>query len=133
MKNWVKITLGLIVIGVGIPVTVSLLGTVTSVITAPGRVITKTMRTDNIIYNYEWFHDTNGAYKAKLGQIATHKDLVTTAEDRDERSILRIELAAMKQSCRELVTKYNANSIKTNRSVFKGREAPEELHMNTCE
>lgn len=36
------------------------LNTASSVATAPGRVVQQTMQTDNIINNYEWFHQAQG-------------------------------------------------------------------------
>lgn len=119
---------GLVGIGVGM----NYLSTLSKVATAPSRVINRTMDTDNIISNYEWFHDVHAAFQAKLGQVKTHKSLVSTSEGA-EKSRLNMELAAMRQKCRELVTRYNANSIKTNRSIFKGKTAPEELDLAYCE
>ncbi len=100
--------------------------TLTKVATAPGRVLDRALETGNIIHNYEWFHDTHAAYLSRRNQIASYKKVAT-----DSQALL--ELQAMRQSCRDLVTKYNANSTKTNRSIFKGRDAPSELDLNTCE
>ena len=110
-----------------------LFGVFSSVATAPGRVINKTMETNNIISNYEWYHDTHAAYRARLAQVQQFKTIFNTETDAKEKSRLRIELAAMQQSCRDLVTKYNANSTKTNRVIFRGKEAPESLPENSCE
>jgi hypothetical protein len=130
---WTFIKLGFaVVLVVGIVAVGSVvLNTAGMFITAPSRVISKTLGTDNIIYNYEWFHDTFAAYSAKMGQIDTHRTLVAGA-DAKEASRLRIELAAMQQTCRELATRYNANATKTNRSIFMGREAPPYLDMASC-
>lgn len=107
--------------------------TISAVATAPGRVISKTLDTNNIINNYEWFHDANAAYQARLNQIREFKGYLDKEADASERARLRMEMSAQQQSCRELATRYNANSIKTNRSIFKGREAPEELDPQLCE
>lgn len=125
--------LGLFMVGGVLSVTGNIFKTATVAATAPGKVIQQTLQTDNIIHKYEWFHDTNAAYTAKLGQIRTHKDLLGTASSSGETSRLNIELAAMKQACRDLVTRYNANSTKTNVEIFRGREAPESLVIETCE
>lgn len=123
-------------IGLGGLIVAGLIGNVagvfSSVATAPGRVIQKALETDNIIHNYEWFHDYHAAYQAKMGQIRDHSGLVDGSSG-SEKSRLAIELAAIRQTCRELVTRYNANSTKTNRSIFKGRTAPAELEILTCD
>ena len=105
----------------------------TKLATTPGQIITDTLDADNVVRNYEWFHDVNASYRAKLGQIATHKTILAETTDQKETARLRIELAAMQQTCRELVTRYNANATKTNRSIFMGREAPPSLEIETCE
>jgi hypothetical protein len=107
-------------------------GVIGSIATAPGRVIQKTMQTNNIIHNYEWFHDTWAAWRAKLNQMNTHTELIAGASGA-EANRLRIELAAIRQKCRSLAEQYNANATKTNRSIFQGREAPEHLDASQCE
>jgi len=105
-----------------------------SVATAPGRVIERTMQPDNIINTYEWFHDANANYKARVAQIAAKKrDVSAPDNDSAERFRLRTELGAMQQSCRDIAQRYNANAMKTNRSIFMGREAPETLNPTACE
>lgn len=103
-----------------------------SVATAPDRVIVKTMGTDNIIQSYEWFYDVNAAYQARVGQIAEFK-AISKSTDPAEASRERIELSAIRQTCRDLATKYNANSEKMNKSIFKGWSLPDTLDMKTCE
>lgn len=109
------------------------LGVFGAVVTAPGRVVNRTFGTDNIIASYEWFYDVNAQYEARRGQIAGHEKLIAPEQDKQERSRLNIELAAMRQSCRDLATKYNANSEKANKSLFKSRNLPESLSINNCE
>lgn len=124
----------IIVISALAGILVQWLGMFGSVATAPARVVEKTMRTDNIISNYEWYHDANGKYKSRIAQITSKKkDLSDPANDSQEKNRLRIELSAMQQSCRELANQYNANAIKTNKSIFMGREAPETLNAQLCE
>ena len=108
-------------------------GVIGSVASAPGRVINRTMETGNIIHNYEWFHDVNAAFKSRVAQITAKKKSLSTETDKPEVIKLRIDLEAMQQSCRDLANKYNANSIKTNVSIFKGQEAPETLNASLCE
>ena len=109
------------------------LGVIGTAATAPGRVVNKTLGTDNIISSYEWFYDTNAQFDSRRGQINAHAAPAKAEEDPKERSRLNIELAAMRQSCRDMATKYNANSEKANKSIFKSRGLPETLNINDCE
>lgn len=109
------------------------LGVISSVASAPGRVVNKTLQTENILSSYEWFYDTNAQFDSRKGQVKAHAGLLAGEQDAKERSRLNIELGAMRQSCRDLVTKYNANSEKANKSIFKSRGLPETLNLNECE
>lgn len=120
----------------GVLAFVVLLGTggwIVSLLSQPGRVVTKTFDADNIIANYEFFHDANNQTKARVGQIRAHKAIIADNTDAGEKNRLRIELAGMQQSCRDLVGRYNANATKVNRSIFMGREAPDTLNQSICE
>lgn len=94
-------------------------------------LLDKTFDADNIIHNYEWFYDVNASYRARVSQIEGHKSLLVDAGD--DRRHVQIEIAAMQQTCRELAEKYNANSQKMNRSIFKGWSLPHKLSMAACE
>ena len=93
------------------------------------------MDADNIIYNYEWFHDYNAQYKSRINQISGQKGMIKDVGDLNTTEKIRLnqELQAIRQSCRDIVTRYNANATKTNRSIFMGKEAPEKLDITTCE
>jgi hypothetical protein len=104
----------------------------TAVSTAKG-VVSKTMDPNNVITKYEYFHDANAQYLSRRNQIIQSKTFLVVEQDPAEKQRLRIELAAQQQSCRDLVTRYNANATKTNVSIFQGREAPESLNIQTCE
>lgn len=108
------------------------LGVVGNVATAPAKVINKTLQTDNIIQSYEWFYDVNAAYIARYSQVKQYKDILSSETDKDEKYRIRTELAAMQQTCRDLATKYNANSEKMNKSIFKGWELPATLSYSNC-
>jgi hypothetical protein len=102
------------------------------VLSQPGRVVSKTLNADKMIANYEFFHDANNQVKARVAQIAAHKDIATTNTDTQEANRLRVEVASMQQSCRDLVAKYNANAGKANRNLFMGRDVPENLKLDMC-
>lgn len=104
-----------------------------SVLTAPSRVVQRTLQTDNILSNYEFFHDANQRFASRVHQINQSADFLAKEGDLEERGRLRMELAAQQQSCRELVADYNANSLKINRSLFKDRGLPWNLDATQCE
>jgi hypothetical protein len=110
-----------------------LLNVATQPLRTAGGVINRTFDADNVIAKYEWFHDAHGQYLARVNQIVSTRQMYTEEKDVAERSRLRIELSAQRQSCRDIVTRYNANATKTNVSIFQGREAPSSLNIQTCE
>lgn len=128
--KWSAIGLGAMVL---VWVITNFLSAAGSVVSAPGRVLSKTMQTDNIIQSYEWFYDVNAGYDARLGQIKQFKAFYHEETDKGEKSRLRIDLASVQQTCRDLATKYNANSQKMNKSIFKGWTLPDVLKQSTCE
>ena len=131
MSTKVIALLAVLALSVGFPVGCAVLSTVSTVATAPSRVINKTLETDNIIYNYEWFFNTNAQYNARVAQISEYKTFTDT--DPAERALLRTELSAVKQSCRELANNYNANAMKLNRAFFRSKNLPETLDVEICE
>ena len=98
-------------------------------------VARRTFDADNIIFNYEQFHDVAEQHKAQLAHIDTHRGLIETAmaeQDRDELRRLRMELAALESSCRTLASEYNADSQKINRTLFKSNNLPHKLDLIAC-
>lgn len=126
---------GALVIGVGFLLFLLLhfTGALGSLITAPGRVLNKTLETENILASYEYFYDVNAQFNARRDQIKGHVALLTTESDPKERSRLSIEIAAMRQSCRDMAAKYDANSKKANKAIFKSSGLPETLQQSDCE
>lgn len=118
---------------IAIPVGLNAIGVFNTVATAPGRVINKTLQTDNIIFNYERFFDVNANYTARVAQIDEYKPVLAGETDPAEKARLRTELSAMKQSCRELANGYNADAQKLNRSLFRDSKLPEQLDVTACE
>lgn len=118
---------------IALPVVFGAYSTFSSVVTAPSRVVNKTLQTDNIIFNYERFFDVNANFTSRAAQIKQYKEFLATETDPAERVHLRTEMAAMQQSCRELATKYNADSQKMNRSLFKDKDLPYTLNISECE
>lgn len=130
-KFWyVAGALGLLIV---LPVGCSLYSVYSSVTTAPARVINKTLQTNNILTNYELFHDESKQFEARLAQVSEQRGFLADEKDAAERSRLRMEMAAQQQSCRELAADYNANSLKLNRQLFKDRGLPPVLDASRCE
>lgn len=109
------------------------IGWIIGIISQPARILSKTLDADNVIQNYEWFHDANGNFMARSAQVRQFKQLGAQETDAQEKGRLRIEMAAIQQSCRELARRYNANATKVNRSIFRGQSAPEMLNAGECE
>lgn len=128
-----KYILGGIGLLIAVPVGLNMIGVFNTVATAPGRVINKTLETNNIIFNYERFFNVNANYQSRVAQIKEYRPLIDGETDPAEKARLRTELSAMKQSCRELANGYNADAGKLNRSLFRDRDLPEQLNVAVCE
>lgn len=118
---------------IGVPVGCSYVDALNKAATAPARVVNRTLDTDNILNNYEMFFDVNGKIEARVNQIEAQKAVLKTESDASERSRLRMELSAMQQSCRSMVTQYNADALKQNRALFKSKNLPSSFDINICE
>lgn len=116
-----------------VPLAVSAYSTFTTVASAPGRVINKTLSTNNIIFNYEKFFDVNASFTSRSAQVKQYKNFLASESDPSEKIRLRTEMAAMQQSCRELATKYNFDSQKMNQNLFKDKDLPYTLNTSECE
>lgn len=109
------------------------LGIIGKILLTPAALVEKTLDANNIIHNYEWFHDVHAQVLSRRGQIAGHFVVISAEADAGELRRLRMEMAAMQQTCRDLVNQYNANSAKVNRTIFKGKSLPVVLESSTCE
>ena len=100
---------------------------------APGRIMSKTLDADNVLSSYEWYRDAWGNIKSKKSQIGQFKGLLKNEQNPGESTRLRIELAAIQQSCRDLTNRYNANANKINKRIFMGTTVPESVDTGDCE
>lgn len=107
--------------------------TVTAPVNGAVGVVEKTLDPNNMIHNYEWFFDVNEKIKARVSQIAAHTEIIKATKSEDELINLRIEQVGMKQSCRDLVAQYNANSSKANVVLFKSNSLPAVQDPIICE
>jgi len=106
--------------------------TTLSLALAPVDFFGRLFSAEKIIFNYEWFYDTNQAFVAKLPQIAELKSQLEAETDKEERVMLRTELNGVRQVCREVAAGYNANSEKINRNLFKSNSLPYSLDPENC-
>ena len=107
------------------------------VINTPGAVISKTLNTDNIITNYEWFKTQYNDIQAIDEKIKVNHDQIDqfkldagprdkwTFEDKNELARLNSISAGLAGSRAEMVATYNARSKMANRSIFKSNDLPE--------
>lgn len=110
---------------------VTALGVVGSAVSFGPALLRKTVNPDAAISNYEAFHDRWKAYEARLGQIKSYATIIEGATGA-QKTMAQVEREAMRSSCRDIAARYNADSTKSNRSIFKGQTAPETLNMEAC-
>lgn len=129
MKDFLKIA-GVVTV---LAVVGSYLTLAANVVTAPSRVVNRTLQTSNIITNYEKFFDINANYTSRLAQVRSTQKLLDTTSDDAEKTRLRVDLEAQRASCRDLANEYNASSLKMNQNLFKSHDLPYSLSMENCD
>lgn len=110
-----------------------------NVYTAPSRVISQTMGTNNIINNYEWFkrqyNDIQAVDKKIIFAETQFNDFNAAAgprstwtfEDKTESARLMSIVTGLKSNRESMVSLYNARSQMANRSIFKTNDLPENI------
>ena len=99
----------------------------------PAALVAKATDTTKMLQNYEWFYEAANQYSARVGQIKSFKDILEQETDKAERARLRVDLAGMQQSCRDLAAKYEAQSGKIHVGYLKSNSLPESLNAKECE
>lgn len=128
MFKWGAIAIALCVALFMLGRVLGLFGTVAN--TATG-VISRTLDPDNVIATYEGFHDRWKAFGARKEQIRSYQVVIDSSTGASKTTAL-VEQQAMMQSCRDIAARYNADSAKINRNIFKGKSAPAELNSGEC-
>ena len=82
MNTTLKVVLGITGL-IAIPVVAGVYSTFSSLVTAPSRVINRTLNTDNIISSYEWYHDANAQINARVAQINKNIFMGTSVPPKD--------------------------------------------------
>jgi len=103
------------------------------------RVVEKTLDADNVIYNYEYFKQ---AYqdihamdkKIEIAQQALDNFLKNAGprdkwdfRDKEESNRLETNLAGVRNVRTEMVATYNARVRMVNRSIFMGKDVPQQV------
>lgn len=99
---------------------------------------------DNVLYQYEHFHDvcaavvaTDKKIAAKQAEIAAYDKRHPDGDKSDQFQAapkadrLDTELTGLKQFRADTVAQYNADSAKANRSIFKDHSLPDRLGDDT--
>jgi hypothetical protein len=107
-----------------------------------GVVAERTLNADNVIYNYEWFHQhymdwqtagTNAdAKERELNSALTTAGPTNTWNLATQREInqLRVELSGLRAHRVNIANEYNAHVAMANRNLFRSRSLPEQLNTN---
>lgn len=104
-----------------------------SMLNKPAALVSKATDTTKMLQNYEWFYEAANNFGARSSQVRSFKTLLQQESDQAERSRLRVDLAAVQQSCRELAAKYEAQSGKIHVGYLKSQSLPESLNAKECE
>lgn len=94
---------------------------VNSFICQPAEIIKQTVNANNIIYNYEWFHQTYSDIKATRIKIANANLSIKESTEKDKWITIRNGLSNYMQ---DLISQYNAKSKMINRKLFKSDSLP---------
>jgi hypothetical protein len=125
----------LVVLSIGL----GIIGFFGHVASTPARVISKTLDTDNVISNYEWFkrqYQDVQAQDRKLEAAANALQSFTDEagprkdwqfEDRQEFSRLNSVLLGLRSQRASMVAEYNARTQMANRDLFRTSDLPAEI------
>lgn len=99
----------------------------------PAALVSKATDTTKMLQNYEWFYEASNNFVARSAQVATFKTMLLEETDKGEKARLRVDLAGVQQSCRELAAKYEAQTGKIHVGYLKSKSLPESLNAKECE
>jgi hypothetical protein len=101
-----------------------------NILSQPGRILTKTLDADNVIYNYEYFRDKYAAIEGMQPQIAnvqaerdalaeTYGAPATWSSDTQAlHAKLSAQLTGLTNTRIRMIQEYNGNASKANKSIF---------------
>jgi regulatory protein YycI of two-component signal transduction system YycFG len=127
----IAIVIILIVVGVGIKIFWFPVHTSLKSINSTYEIIDKTLDSNNILANYEWFKRQEEGIQALYKKEARAKEEIAAFEeaypdkdkwskfDKDEYARLRSNLTGVSNILDEAIAEYNARSSMANRAIFK--------------
>lgn len=92
-------------------------------------VTQRTLNPDNILAQYEKFHDRCAAIKRYETSLDTQKMLLETAEG-SEAERIRANIGGLTAQRAGAIAQYNADATKSNVGIFQGRTLPQRLNPN---
>lgn len=123
---------------------IGLVGMAVSILTAPARSVTgivnRTLDSENVIANYEWFKRQNQDVKAIDARLDASRNAVKsfeasagprttwTFEDKQESNRLNSIVLGLEGQRASMVAEYNARTQMMNRDLFRTSDLPAELH-----
>jgi hypothetical protein len=136
--GWICTTLLLVV---GVTVLDKVLFVTDTVDRSVKGVITKTLDSDNVLQNYEYFKQSNQDYVAARTNVEVSKKKVAELKETprkdmdwsDKQELTKAETTLQGQIAyvNQLVADYNAKSQMQNRSLFKTKDLPFQLETIT--
>ncbi len=118
----------------------ALVGTGISVLLQPAKVAQKTFDADNMIGNYEWFHQQYEDVKAFDARLVAATAAKTAFEqsagprdswkfdERQEWNRLNTIVLGLTGQRASMVAEYNARTAMANRNIFRSGDLPETLN-----
>lgn len=112
----------------------SLFGIGFTVLGTVSGVAKRTLDADNVLRSYEWFFNTHAQYEVRRAQLKEFIAYMDDEPDPSAKRVLRVELSAIRLVCNDLAARYNAESKKLNRKIFKdGQQLPDQLNQGACQ
>jgi hypothetical protein len=105
-------------------------------LTQPLAVAERTFDADNMIANYEWFHQQYEDINANAQRLSAARDALTSFEasagdrstwkfdDRQEWNRLHMIVLGLEGARAEMIATYNARTEMQNRDLFRGSDLP---------
>jgi len=106
-------------------------------------IVDKTLNADNVLFNYEQFHDLYQGAKQQAVNITNSKNQISTFKEtygedaskytkdvRNDLSFQQQNLEGYLLQYQKIVSEFNSNSQKLNRELFKSKELPYQLPLD---
>lgn len=108
------------------------------------RILDKTIDADNVIYNYEYFkrqyHEILAQERKVVNAVNDYESFVSLLpkdrsqmdySDKSRIAILQSNISGAKNVYYNMISEYNARAKMLNRSIFMGKDVPQEIFPQT--